>query len=123
MINLNHIELEIINKIAQEMMIRESCTIMKELYNNKTVEPDFEEIKNKVLDEFAKPNGISHAMVSQRFRSKKDIDDRDLLAQQRIKMWYEKRPDLVDKALDKVLDFCKNIREKLGVNLWIRKTN
>lgn len=103
---------DVIEKLAQEMLIRELVGIARNLYDlNKG--RDLPKIVNKVIDKFKKPNGLSpHILLAlQLHPTPENLHARDKLACERIKMWNEKRPDLVKEALDQMFDFAINVRK------------
>ncbi len=102
----------VVERITQEALVRELITISKKL-SNKTPNQDFEKMVNRVIDKFEKRLS-PHIIIALRFSSsdKDRLHERDVLAQQRIKMWYEARPDLVNRAVDQIAEFVIDVRKK-----------
>lgn len=109
----------VIEKPAQEMLVRELVGIARNLYDlNKG--QDFPKIINEVIDKFKKPNGLSpHILLAlQLHPTPENLYARDILAYERIKMWNKKRPDLVKEASDQMFYFAINVRKDLNQPLW-----
>lgn len=116
---LDFLRKDVIEKLAQEMLVRQLVGIAKNLYDfNKG--QDFPKIINEVIDKFKKPNGLSpHILIAlQLHPTPKNLHARDILACERIEMWNKKRPDLVKEALDQMFDFAINVRKDLNQPLW-----